>query len=101
MTGRTPFALVHFRCGKIRQMIPALHSADLHYLSRMRQIVVSLILAIIFLVGIRLGIKWSEMNHKSGPQEENTVTVVQQIQSLSDLVTVKYVEEKVVIFEDQ
>jgi hypothetical protein len=67
----------------------------------MRQIVVTLLLAIIFLVGIRLGIKWSEMHHKSALQEENTVTVVQQIQSLADLVTVKYVEEKVVILEDQ
>jgi hypothetical protein len=101
MTGGAPFALVHPGRGKIQRMIPALHSADLRYLSRMRQIVVTLILAIIFLVGIRLGIKWSEMSHKSGVQEENTVTVVQQIQSLSDLVTVKYVEEKVVILEDQ
>ena len=71
------------------------------YDAAMRQIMVTLILAIIFLVGLRLGIKWSEMHHKSGLQEENTVTVVQQIQSLADLVTVKYVEEKVVILEDQ
>ena len=71
------------------------------YDAAMRQIMVTLILAIIFLVGIRLGIKWSEMHHKSGLQEENTVTVVQQIQSLADLITVKYVEEKVVILEDQ
>ena len=101
MTSRAFLARAHRGRDKIRRMIPALHSADLHYLSQMRQIVVTLILAIIFLVGIRLGIKWSELNHKSGPQEENTVTVVQQIQSLSDLVTVKYVEEKVVILEDR
>ncbi len=32
--------------------------------------------------------------------EENTETVVEQIQTLSDLVTVKYVLEKVVVLED-
>jgi hypothetical protein len=35
-----------------------------------------------------------------GLHEENTATVVQQVQTLSDLVTVKYVLEKVVILED-
>lgn len=35
-----------------------------------------------------------------GLREENTATVVEQIQTLSDLVTVKYVLEKVVILED-
>ncbi len=33
-------------------------------------------------------------------REENTATVVEQVQTLSDLVTVKYVLEKVVILED-
>jgi hypothetical protein len=39
---------------------------------------------------------------KVGPglHQENTATVVEQVQSLSDLVTVKYVLEKVVILED-
>ena len=36
----------------------------------------------------------------SGLHEENTATVVEQVQTLSDLVTVKYVLEKVVILED-
>jgi hypothetical protein len=36
----------------------------------------------------------------SGLREENTATVVEQVQTLSDLVTVKYVLEKVVILED-
>ena len=35
-----------------------------------------------------------------GLREENTATVVQQVQTLSDLVTVKYVLEKVVILDD-
>jgi len=67
----------------------------------MRQIVVSLIMAIVFLVGVRVGIKWADLNRKSSLHEENSVTVVQQIQSLADLVTVKYVEEKVVVLRDQ
>ncbi len=67
----------------------------------MRQIAVSLILAIIFLVGIWLGIRWGDAHRKGGLHEEDTVTVVQQIQSLSELVTVKYVVEKVVILEDE
>src|ERR1035437_6427788 len=36
----------------------------------------------------------------SGLHMENTATVVEQVQTLSDLVTVKYVLEKVVILED-
>ena len=35
---------------------------------------------------------------QKAPQVANTATVIQQIQALSDLVTVKYVMEKVVIF---
>jgi len=36
----------------------------------------------------------------SGPVVYNTATVLRQVQTLSQLVTVKYVMEKVVIFED-
>ena len=35
-----------------------------------------------------------------GLREENTATIVEQVQTLSDLVTVKYVLEKVVILDD-
>lgn len=54
--------------------------------------------AVIFAAGIWLGWKVSRFT-KSGsvPQEENTVAVVREIQTLSDLVTVKYVIEKVII----
>ncbi|HVU27600.1 MAG TPA: DUF4230 domain-containing protein [Verrucomicrobiae bacterium] len=58
-----------------------------------------LLILIIFGVGIWLGVKFAGKS-RSGVHEENTVTVVQQIQTLSDLVTVKYVMEKVVILED-
>ena len=55
----------------------------------------------IFGAGIWLGFtitRWM----KAGPglHEENTATVVEQVQALSDLVTIKYVLEKVVILED-
>jgi hypothetical protein len=55
----------------------------------------------IFAAGIWLGFTvrhWLKAG--SGLREENTATVVQQVQTLSDLVTVKYVLEKVVILED-
>jgi Protein of unknown function (DUF4230) len=67
----------------------------------MRQIVVTVFLAIIFIAGIWLGFKaahWTKAG--SGLHEENTPTVVQQVQALSELVTVKYVVEKVIVLED-
>jgi hypothetical protein len=56
-------------------------------------------LLVIFALGIWLGIKFTG---KSGSvaHEEPTETVVEQIQTLSDLVTVKYVVEKVVVLDD-
>ena len=56
-------------------------------------------IAVIFLVfatGAWLGFKLLRLV-RGGPREENTATVVQQVQALSDLVTVKYVMQKVVI----
>jgi Protein of unknown function (DUF4230) len=56
---------------------------------------------VIFGAGIWLGFtvtRW--MRAGSGLHQENTATVVEQVQALSDLVTVKYVLEKVVILED-
>jgi hypothetical protein len=56
---------------------------------------------VIFGAGIWLGCKLTHwMKSGSGLHEENTATVVEQVQALSDLVTVKYVLEKVVILED-
>src|ERR1700744_2645323 len=67
----------------------------------MRQIRVTILLAIIFIVGIGLGFKLTQwVKGGSSVHELNTVTVVQQIQTLADLVTVKYVVEKVVVLED-
>lgn len=57
------------------------------------------LLLAIFAMGIWLGIKY-EAKSGSSVHEENTETVVEQIQTLSDLVTVKYVVEKVVVLDD-
>ncbi len=56
---------------------------------------------VIFTGGIWLGFtvtRWMKLG--SGLSQENTATVIQQVQTLSDLVTVKYVLEKVVILND-
>ena len=56
---------------------------------------------IIFTGGVWLGFtvtRWAKLG--PGLHLANTATVIQQVQTLSDLVTVKYVLEKVVILED-
>lgn len=61
----------------------------------------TVVVLVIFAVGIWLGFtvpRWLRLG--SGLRLENTATVVEQVQTLSDLVTVKYVLEKVVILED-
>jgi len=57
-------------------------------------------LAVLFF-GVYLGFTVSHwLKTGTGLRFENTATVVQQVQTLSDLVTVKYVMEKVVVLED-
>jgi hypothetical protein len=53
---------------------------------------------VIFATGILLGDKF--LGSHSSIHEEQTDAVVEQIQTLSDLVTVKYVVEKVVVLDD-
>ena len=68
---------------------------------RLRQIFWLMVVLVIFAGGIWLGFtvtRWVKLG--PGLHQENTATVVQQVQTLSDLVTVKYVLEKVVILED-
>ena len=68
------------------------------YFSAMRMLKTLGMMALIFLIfatGAWLGFKL--LARHGGPQMENTTTVVQQIQTLADLVTVKYVMQKVVI----
>jgi len=68
---------------------------------RVRQIFWAVVALAIFVGGAWLGFTithWMKLG--SGLHEANTATVVRQVQTLSDLVTVKYVLEKVVILED-
>jgi hypothetical protein len=58
-----------------------------------------LLVLVIFAIGIWLGVRY-EARSASGVHEEKTDEVVEQIQTLSDLVTVKYVVEKVVVLDD-
>jgi hypothetical protein len=65
---------------------------------RAKKVLQIILVLAVFTGGIWLGLKISRLtNFNYRPREENTVAVVQQIQTLSELVTVKYVVEKVVI----
>ena len=70
-------------------------------MQQLKGILLSVFVLIIFAGGVWLGFTvrhW--LKSGSGLREENTATVVEQVQTLSDLVTVKYVLEKVVILDD-
>jgi len=55
---------------------------------------------VIFGAGIWLGLMVSRLTaNRTGVHEEQTVAVVREVQALADLVTVKYVVEKVIILE--
>ena len=68
---------------------------------RLRQVFWMVVALAIFVGGLWLGFtvtRWMKLG--PGLHQENTTTVIRQVQTLSDLVTVKYVLEKVVILED-
>ena len=68
---------------------------------KLRPILLLVVLLFIFGVGLWLGSSvptW--LGFGTGPKAYNTATVLKQVQTLSQLVTVKYVMEKVVVFED-
>jgi hypothetical protein len=67
---------------------------------RVEQILWIVVVAVVFIAGAWFGFKlthWTKSG--SGLHEEDTATVVEQVQTLSDLVTVKYVLEKVEIVD--
>ena len=67
----------------------------------MRQLLGMAVVLVLVTGGIWLGFtitRWLKLG--SGLHQADTTTVVEQVQTLSDLVTVKYVLEKVVILED-
>jgi len=68
---------------------------------RARVVVMLVGLAIVFAVGLWLGaMVLRAVRLGGGLKFYNTATVLQQVQTLSQLVTVKYVMEKVVVLED-
>lgn len=75
----------------------ALHPAGMNYIAAMQQlrkIFCTLMTLAMLLLGVYIGVKVA--GWKSGAlRVENTATIIQQVQTLSDLVTVKYVMQKV------
>jgi hypothetical protein len=69
---------------------------------KIRIIILGFILAAAAGVGLLLGVNLTQLNvpPASPPTILNTATLVQQIESLAELVTVKYVLEKLVVLED-
>ncbi len=66
-----------------------------------RILAAAVLLAGLFLFGLLLGVVLPPLlRGKPNPRFYNTATVIQQVQTLSELVTVKYVMEKVVVLED-
>ena len=57
-------------------------------------------LGILFALGLGLGWGARRWAAGGGPAAYNTATMLRQVQTLSQLVTVKYVMEKVVVMED-
>jgi hypothetical protein len=70
-------------------------------MQKLKRLFLTAFVIVIFAGGLWLGFtipRWLKLG--GGLHEENTATVVTQVQTLSDLVTVKFVLEKVVILED-
>jgi hypothetical protein len=67
---------------------------------RLERIFFIMVMAALLLgAGGWIGFKLTRLAANSKPHEENTSTVIRQVQTLADLVTVKYVVEKVVILD--
>src|SRR3954468_20482218 len=70
-------------------------------MSKVRVAIIFLLLALIFGFGLLFGVFLPHLiRGGASPRIYNTATLLQQVQTLSQLVTVKYVMEKVVILED-
>ena len=69
-------------------------------MQRLARILFTIIIAAILLgAGGWIGFKLTRLAAGSQPREEDTATIIRQVQTLADLVTVKYVVEKVVIVD--
>ena len=70
-------------------------------MTKKRVAIIAVAAALLIGLGIFLTVAVRFVLHRSTtPRVYNTVTIIQQVQGLSQLVTVKYVLEKVVILED-
>ena len=68
---------------------------------KQRMAIVVLFLVILFGCGLLLGLFLPRLAGFTGtPKGYNTATVLQQVKTLSELVTVQYVMEKIVVLED-
>lgn len=67
---------------------------------KLRLLIGALVLTIILTLGIWLGFALRNVTGNTGANAYNTAVVLRQVQTLSQLVTVKYVMEKVVVYED-
>jgi hypothetical protein len=89
---------------KLKQSFPPLQPAAGHYTGRIvkrRLAILGLCLVAIFCVGMLLGLFLPRlMGVSSSSKPYNTAVLLKEVQTLSQLVTVKYVMEKVVIQED-
>lgn len=67
----------------------------------MKRLAIVVLVLALFFVGLALGLflpRWAGFH--AAPKVYNTVTLLQQVQTLSQLITVKYVLEKVEVLED-
>src|ERR1700759_611093 len=70
-------------------------------MSKSRRAMAVLAVIALFFVGIYFGFKLSRFFvHKGATRTYDTPILLQQVQTLSELVTVKYVVEKVEVWED-
>src|SRR5215469_12180935 len=70
-------------------------------MNKSRQATVVLLVAVLFILGIFLGFRIERFLYPGGAMRSfNTPVLVQQVQTLSDLVTVKYVVQKVEVWDD-
>lgn len=66
-------------------------------MAKLRRIFITLLLAVIFVLGIYLGVKFAGSH--SSVKTYDTPAIIKQVQTLSQLVTVQYVIEKVEVLE--
>jgi hypothetical protein len=66
---------------------------------KVRRALVVILVAVLFGLGIFCGLKLPSIGSGSAPRTYDTPALLKQVQTLSELVTVRYVMEKVVVWE--